>query len=301
MGAWGHRALESDEGLDVVDFLKEYITAKNGGDVRLTLGEIIAAMRDDGFFGRDFDEIDFYYDHSAMALTELYLGFLDSGKLDYDHEEDEQKSLRKRVKDFTADSASLDFLLRFLTDIRDEKPDADGEREIVDLWRESKSWEMWQANLNMLIKRLESLTSHSKIPQRMGDFINWAQKNGWKITLKNSKIENLPKDIAERYNIPDEYKTFLENMDICTNADESVWFLCIEDYLPKSEDGFRWNEFETISLGAADSDSESIKNIKNYWDKHFPIIMSVKGDYEYYAINTENKKNKYFNKFTELL
>jgi hypothetical protein len=158
MGAWGHRALESDEGLDVVDFLTEYAAAKNEGDVNLTLGEIIAAMRDDGFFGKDSGEIDFYYDNSAMALTELYLGFLDSGELDYDHEE-EQKSLRKRVKGFTADSAALEFLLRFLTDIRDEKPDADGEREIVDLWRESEDWEKWQANLNTLIERLESLIS----------------------------------------------------------------------------------------------------------------------------------------------
>jgi hypothetical protein len=111
--------------------------------------------------------------------------------------------------------------------------------------------------------------------------------------LKNNDIKNLPQNVFERYNIPIEYKQFLENIESCINADENVWFLCIEDYLPKSEDDFRWNEFELISLESADDDAELINRIKNYWNKHFPIIMSVRGDYEYYAINVENKKIVY--------
>jgi hypothetical protein len=128
---------------------------------------------------------------------------------------------------------------------------------------------------------------------KIRNFVKWAENNGWKITTKNNILENFPKDIVERYNIPDEYKKFLENIEVCTNVDENVWFLCIGDYLPKSEDSFRWNEFELISLEAADGDIEMINEIKNYWNKHFPIIMGVKGGYEYYAINVENKKIVY--------
>jgi hypothetical protein len=126
--------------------------------------------------------------------------------------------------------------------------------------------------------------------EKINDFISWAKNNEWKITLKNTDIKKLPQHSSERYTIPLEYKQFLENIENCVNAGENVWFLCIEDYLPKPEDGFRWNEFELISLEAADNDTELINKIKNYWDKHFPIIMSVEGDYEYYAINVENKK-----------
>jgi hypothetical protein len=128
--------------------------------------------------------------------------------------------------------------------------------------------------------------------EKINDFINWIKNNGWKITLENNDIKNLPRNVFERYNIPVEYKQFLGNVKNCVNADENVWFLCIEDYLPKSEDSFRWNEFELISLEAAD-DIELTNKIKNYWNKHFPIIMSVEGDYEYYAINVENKKIVY--------
>ena len=106
-------------------------------------------------------------------------------------------------------------------------------------------------------------------------------------------IKNMPKNILERYFVPDEYKIFLENIKLCINAEENVWFLCINDYLEDDEDSFKWNEFETISLDAADDENELANGIKNYWNKHFPIIMSVKNNYEYYAINIENKKIVY--------
>lgn len=149
MGAWGVKGLESDAGLDVVDFLEDHIPATKS----LSLAEVIDWMREDGFF-RDGD-VDFLYDNSAMSLAELYLDFSEQGFLDYDNEE-EEKSLRG-ITAFTADSASLGYLLRHLQDIRDEVPDADGEREIVELWRDSASWEEWRAHLLRLITQLETL------------------------------------------------------------------------------------------------------------------------------------------------
>jgi hypothetical protein len=132
-----------------------------------------------------------------------------------------------------------------------------------------------------------------EIMEKISNFINWAKNNRWNITIENNTIKNLPENILARYNIPDEYKTFLENTKTCINSEENMWFLCIDDYLEKSEGTFRWNEFEIISLEAADDDAELINEIKNYWNKHLPIIFNVKGEYEYYAINIENKKIVY--------
>ena len=154
MGAWGYKALESDEGLDVVDFMSEYISKKPEQQIELTLSELVASMKVDGFFGKNFDEIEFFYDHSAMALAELYFNFQDNGELEYDNEY-EHRNLRKRIKSFTADKISLEFLRQYLVDIRDEKPEKYGGREIVELWRESKDWDNWKANLMFLIERLE--------------------------------------------------------------------------------------------------------------------------------------------------
>jgi hypothetical protein len=129
--------------------------------------------------------------------------------------------------------------------------------------------------------------------EKINNFINWAKNNRWNTIIEKNNIKNLPENILARYNIPDEYKTFLENIKMCINSEENIWFLCIDDYLEKSESTFRWNEFEIISLEAADDDAELINKIKNYWNKHLPIIFNVKGEYEYYAVNVENKKIVY--------
>lgn len=155
MGAWGYEALESDEGLDIVDCITDYVSEqKDKEKVDLTLSQLIALLKEKGFFGNDFDEIDFFYDNAAMALTELYFMFQDEGILDYEDEEDESSSLKDRVQSFEADKESLTYLLRYLTDMKNEVPDEDGEREIVELWKDSDCWEDWSAHLNSLINRV---------------------------------------------------------------------------------------------------------------------------------------------------
>ena len=128
--------------------------------------------------------------------------------------------------------------------------------------------------------------------EKINTFVYWAINNGWNVITENNGIEKLPKTITDRYNIPKEYKTFLENIKICTNAEENIWFFCIADYLRDEENAFKWNEFELISLEAANADNDQkwIEEIKEFWDKHFPIIFNVKGEYEYYAINTKTKE-----------
>lgn len=51
MGAWGHKALESDEGLDIVDFIKDYISSKypNSDQIDLSLSELLPTLKDKGF------------------------------------------------------------------------------------------------------------------------------------------------------------------------------------------------------------------------------------------------------------
>jgi len=170
MGTWGYRALESDCGLDVTDELKDY--AKN--KTAFKLNEVIRDLGQDGqrLYGKafeTFDYIDQFYDNTAIALTELYFMFQDSGAFkgkyenftngytltpeyyDVDYE-------MHNIKSFMADKDSLKFLLRYLTDIRDEVPDKDGERDYVELIRTSHHigyFESWQKHLHHLISRLE--------------------------------------------------------------------------------------------------------------------------------------------------
>ena len=135
MGAWGIKALERDEGLDVLDILKnEYVPEHPVMD----LGEMIELMKEEVMLGSDFSQIDFLFDNTAMALAELYFQWKDNSKLDYDHEE----AIWDKVTGFTASKEALAFLLRQLTDIKNEVPDEDGIREIVDLWKNEDSGEI---------------------------------------------------------------------------------------------------------------------------------------------------------------
>ncbi len=71
MGDWGFKALESDEGLDVTDFLEKLYKGKT----TMVLSEIISAMIEKEFLTDDRENIDFFFDNSAMAVAELVVMF----------------------------------------------------------------------------------------------------------------------------------------------------------------------------------------------------------------------------------
>ena len=113
-------------------------------------------------------------------------------------------------------------------------------------------------------------------------FTEWAQQQGWKIEMSDNEA-TLPAEITDRYGIPEKWLSFAAKLRVCENKEATVWFLTPADYLPR-EDGFQWNEFERQSLEWCGDDPE----IKAFWNRHLPIVMSVKDGYSYYAVNTEN-------------
>lgn len=191
MGAWGIKALERDEGLDVLDILKnEYVPEHPVMD----LGEMIELMKEEVMLGADFSQIDFLFDNTAVALAELYFQWKDNGKLDYDHEE----AIWDKVTGFTASKEALAFLLRQLTDIKNEVPDEDGIREIVDLWKNEDSGEIapaWLEHLNQLIDRLDSEQEARQmyIKKYWGNFIGGSDDSLNLVAfLEDQKKEEIP-------------------------------------------------------------------------------------------------------------
>ena len=191
MGAWGIKALERDEGLDVLDILKnEYVPEHPV----MNLGEMIELMKEEVMLGSDFSQIDFLFDNTAMALAELYFQWKDNGKLDYDHEE----AIWDKVTGFTASKEALAFLLRQLTDIKNEVPDEDGIREIMDLWKNEDSGEIapaWLEHLNQLIDRLDSEQEARQmyIKKYWGNFIGGSDDSLNLVAfLEDQKKEEIP-------------------------------------------------------------------------------------------------------------
>ena len=117
-----------------------------------------------------------------------------NGKLDYDHEE----AIWDKVTGFTASKEALAFLLRQLTDIKNEVPDEDGIREIVDLWKNEDSGEIapaWLEHLNQLIDRLDSEQEARQmyIKKYWGNFIGGSDDSLNLVAfLEDQKKEEIP-------------------------------------------------------------------------------------------------------------
>ena len=114
------------------------------------------------------------------------------------------------------------------------------------------------------------------------EFREWAEKNHWHIRVAENKAV-LPEEVTERYAVPAEWLMFISDFECCSNLDDTVWFLTCEDY--QNQKAFRWNEWELLSLESAQSETE-LSEIMQFWNQHFPVILSVKDGYAYYAVNT---------------
>lgn len=90
--------------------------------------------------------------------------------------------------------------------------------------------------------------------------------------------------------VPRDLWHFLSSYQTFCNADETQWFISAADYQNDAAEGFSWNEFETMSLQAADDDQAAIAQIISFWDRHLPVFMRVDGEYAYaaYCLGGEN-------------
>ena len=83
---------------------------------------------------------------------------------------------------------------------------------------------------------------------------------------------------------------FLSQVSRCVKDGETAWLLCLEDFEEADGGGFRWNEFEQLSLQAAADAGDTVwqADIRRFWDAHIPVGLSVGGAYEYYAIDRKS-------------
>ncbi|BCJ95519.1 hypothetical protein acsn021_30880 [Anaerocolumna cellulosilytica] len=124
----------------------------------------------------------------------------------------------------------------------------------------------------------------------INNFIKWALDNKWQLITKNDdEILTLNVKILNRYkNLPKEYLSFLQKVKQGISPNEKSWFICEDEFNDTSGIAFSWNEFESISLEAAEDDEEWSSDITEWWDKHIPIVMSVENGYTFYAIDLSN-------------
>jgi hypothetical protein len=114
------------------------------------------------------------------------------------------------------------------------------------------------------------------------------QAAGWHVALNETQTFNLPEQIQNRYpRIPFELSEFLSILKFCTNPNQTAWFLCESDFYGSNDSAYRWNEFELMELELAAQDNDSIwkSQTQQFWDNHFPFLLSVKTGYAFFAVD----------------
>ena len=117
-------------------------------------------------------------------------------------------------------------------------------------------------------------------------FLNHLRTLGWQVERLDRPV-SLPEAVTVRA-LPPVFLDWLHTVRRVVRSDETAWFLCAEDYAGHTGTAFRWNEWELLSLESAGGDAAWRREIRGFWERHFPILLSVDGTYAYYAIDLED-------------
>ena len=126
----------------------------------------------------------------------------------------------------------------------------------------------------------------------MHEVLRHLKEKGWTVRVSREKSFRFPGALEKRYgHVPSEIVALLTGIEECVSPDEKAWFLCQSDYSGKSQSAFKWNEWELLSLDAADGDAELEAAISAFWDRHLPFYLSVRDGYCFAALclNGPNK------------
>lgn len=115
-------------------------------------------------------------------------------------------------------------------------------------------------------------------------YLRLLASKGWTVEQAQSgELPALRPEIRVRYpRIPEPFERFLARVRSCVNADETIWFLCAEDYnIDPVDAAFAWNEFEKMELEDQGPDGADPAEVRQFWDEHLPFMLSVGSEYAY--------------------
>ncbi len=126
--------------------------------------------------------------------------------------------------------------------------------------------------------------------QSLREYLEALRGKGWRVELwEGGTPPPLDSSFTQRHpSIPADYLEFLQHVKRCENAEETVWFLCLDDYNGTSDSGWAWNEMEKLELEEPDEKTKA--EIVEFWDRHMPFMFSVGGEYGYLAFRVGEER-----------
>src|SRR5215471_1331433 len=122
--------------------------------------------------------------------------------------------------------------------------------------------------------------------EELDRFLGFLTENGWKIHRRAPPL-SLSDEIRRRYpRLPADYEHFLSRVSCVACPGEQAWFWCESDYNLQGEtETWEWDAYERMSVEWALNDEKTLKYVRRFWDHHFPIAFSGKGDFAYLAVS----------------
>ena len=123
-------------------------------------------------------------------------------------------------------------------------------------------------------------------------FIDSLLQKGWLLKPLAETQEDYPSAESNRVlalikATPLNFQAFIQSFKELSSRREDAWFLSYSDYLASNEEeGFSWNEYEQLSIQAAeeDGDDEEIAFLSEFWNSYLPFAYSIRNGYSYLAI-----------------
>ena len=123
-------------------------------------------------------------------------------------------------------------------------------------------------------------------------FIDFLLQKGWLLkplaeTQEDYSSAESKRVLALIKVTPLNFQAFIQSFKELSSRREDAWFLSYSDYLASNEEGgFSWNEYEQLSIQAAeeDGDDEEIAFLSEFWNSYLPFAYSIRNGYSYLAI-----------------
>ena len=121
-------------------------------------------------------------------------------------------------------------------------------------------------------------------------FIELLLQKGWSFSpLTEKQGDDLSSASSGPQSIkatPQSFQAFIHSFQELSSSGEDSWFLSYSDYLESNDAGFSWNEYEKLSIQAAeeDGDDEEKAFLTEFWNSYLPFAYSLRNGYAYLAI-----------------
>ena len=123
----------------------------------------------------------------------------------------------------------------------------------------------------------------------MKDAFEKLSERGWEVK-RCREPKTLPNDVSERYTwLPSDVLSVLGRIENAFSPDETSWFNTCALIRGEVEVAFTWDEWERMSLTAAEGFPQFLLSTRVFWDNHFPFFMSVKSGYAFAAVRRDFK------------